>query len=85
MCAITFGNRSISGHILLVCAIAMSGRTRDCEESSSRTGPLTKKRAVLRKTVEKWVVENDRVLNTSVWLKFEGDHNQVFSHRFAVC
>ena len=66
----------------------MSGHTGDREEpscSSSSSGPPTKKRAVSRKTVEKWVVENDRELNTSVWLKFEGDRNHVFSLKCAVC
>ena len=32
---------------------------------------LTKKRSVQKKTIEKWIVENDKELNTSVWLKFE--------------
>ena len=36
-------------------------------------GPPTKKRAVCRKTVEKRIVENDCVLNTTLWLKFETD------------
>ena len=33
--------------------------------------PPTKKRSVQKKTVEKWIAENDKELNTSVWLKFE--------------
>ena len=33
--------------------------------------PPTKKRSVQKKTVEKWIVENDKELNTSVWFKFE--------------
>ena len=66
----------------------MSGHARDREEpscSSSSSSPPTKKRVVSRKTVEKWVVENDRELNTSVWLKFEGDRNHLFSLKCAVC
>ena len=66
----------------------MSGHTREREEpsfSSSSSGPPTKKRAVSRKTVEKWVMDNDRALNTSVWLKFEGDRNHVFSLKCGVC
>lgn len=66
--------RYITGQILfsiqsLICAVAMSGRTRDLEldepSSSSRIwpGPPTKRRSVLRKKM----VENDSVLNTSVW------------------
>ena len=53
----------------------------------STEGPPAKKRAVSRRTVEKWIVENDRELNTTVWLKFKtdpcGDH--VLSLRYAVC
>ena len=66
----------------------MSGHSKYREEpcsSSSSSGPPPKKRAISRKTVEKWVVENDRELNTSVWLKFEGDRNHVFSLKCAVC
>ena len=66
----------------------MSGRTRDREEpssSSSSMGPPTQKRTVSRKTMEKWVVENDRDLNTSIWLKFKGDCDHVSSLRCAVC
>ena len=43
---ITLGNRTISGHILLVygqilvCAVDMSGHTRDCEEPSSLSGAM---------------------------------------------
>ena len=66
----------------------MSGHTKDREEPcslSSSSVPPPKKRAVSRKTVEKWVVENDRELNTSVWLKFDGDRNHMFSLKCAVC
>ena len=74
--AITFGNRTISRQFSLVykynwaCTVVMSGHTSDREEpsSSSIVGPPTKKHAVSRRTVEKWVVENNRALNTS-WLK----------------
>ena len=38
------------------------------------------------RTVEKWVAENDKVLNTSIWLKFErADHDHVLSLKCAVC
>ena len=33
--------------------------------------PPTKKCSLQKKTVEKWIVENNKELNTSVWLKFE--------------
>ena len=32
-----------------------------------------KKRLVTIKTVEKWVAENDKELDTSLWLKYEKD------------
>ena len=91
--AITFVNRTISGQILLVyrqnsvCAVAMSKHTRDRKEpssSSSSLGPPTKKCAVSRKTVEKWVVENNRELNTSVWLNSRVIAT-TFSLKCAVC
>ena len=37
-------------------------------------GPPAKKRAVCQKTVEKWIVDNNRTLNMTTWLKFESDH-----------
>ena len=61
----------------------MSGRTSDREEpslSSSIVGPSMKKHAVSRRTVEKWVVENNQALNTS-WLKLDAGRSRprVFS------
>ena len=41
-------------------------RALESEETS-----IAKKRAVLTKTVEKWVLQSDRDWNTSLWLKFE--------------
>ena len=59
-----------------------------CDDDDLRDGPPAKKqkRAVCRKTVEKWIVENDRTLNTAVWLKFETDRrDHVLSLKCAVC
>ena len=40
----------------------------------------------LSKTVEKWIVENDRTLNTAAWLKFETDcRDHVLSLKCTVC
>ena len=39
--------------------------------SSSLSGPLAKKRAIHRLTVEKLITKNDRAMNTATWLKFE--------------
>ena len=48
--------------------------------------PPTKKRAVCWKTVEKWIKENDRSLNTTVWLKFDSDsHDHVDTLSCKVC
>ena len=42
--------------------------------------PPAKRRAVCRKTVEKWVAENDHALNTTTWLKFDvADRDHVAS------
>ena len=63
----------------------MSGQTRS-RASSSSEDPPGKKRAVSWKTVEKWVMENDRTLNTSVWLKFDmADRDHVLALRCDVC
>ena len=54
--------------------------------SSSLSGPLAKKRAVLRWTVEKWITENDRGMNTGTSLKFEmADRDHVAVLKCAVC
>jgi len=54
--------------------------------SSTSSVSLTKSRVVYRKTVEKWITENDRTLNTLVWLKFEADrHGHVLSLKCSVC
>ena len=48
--------------------------------------PPTKKRAVFRKTVEKWIEENNRSLNMTVWLKFDSDsHDHVNTLSCKVC
>ena len=50
--------------------------------------PPTKKRSVQKKTVKKWVVENGKELNTSVWLKFKtaaDNRDRVATLKCAVC
>lgn len=45
---------------------------------------LTKKHLIQRKTTLKWIVENGKELNTSVWFKFEmaaDDREQVATLR----
>ena len=54
--------------------------------SSSSSSSLPKRRPVQRRTVEKWIVENDRELNTSVWLKFEmADREHIALLKCSVC
>jgi len=45
----------------------------------------SKKCAVMKKTVEKWVSENDRSLYTIRWLRFEGDREHVSELKCDVC
>ena len=48
--------------------------------------PPPKKRAVCLKTVEKWIKENHRSLNKTVWLKFDSDrHDHVNTLSCKVC
>ena len=34
------------------------------------TSPLPKRRLVMARTVDKWIVENDKSFNTSTWLEY---------------
>ena len=69
-------------------------RERSLQESSvidleaPCSDPPTKKCSVQKKTVEKWIVENDKELNTSVWLKFytaAEDRDHMATLKCAVC
>ena len=66
-------------------------RSREASDqaSSSSSGPSTKKRVVQRRTVEKWIVENDKAMNTASWLQFETapppDRDRVAVLKCAVC
>ena len=63
----------------------MSGQMADAVNERDSPPPTTK-RAVCRKTVEKWIKENDRSLNTTVWLKFDSDsHDHVNTLSCEVC
>ena len=49
-------------------------RLSDCcssVDSSSSSDCPSKRRAVSKKTVEKWILEHDKTLNTSTWLEYE--------------
>ena len=72
---------------------ALVSSSDDQSTSSHNAGSSTssscfkpKRRAVTRRTVEKWITENDRKLNTSVWLKFHmADREHVASLKYSVC
>ena len=56
------------------------------DDSGSNDGPPVKRRLVQKRTVEKWIAENDVELNTISWLKFKmADRNLVESISCAVC
>ena len=48
-----------------------STSSHNAGSSTSSSCFKPKRRAVTRRTVEKWITENDRKLNTLVWLKFD--------------
>ena len=63
--------------------IQLSSRSCTSSDSSYFT---PKRRPVQRKTVEKWIAEQDKELNTSVWLKFEmADREHVSLLKCSVC
>ena len=69
----------------------MSGqkRSRVCDtsdESSSSSCSSVKKQKVQRRTVEKWIRDYDKTLNTMLWLKFKmADRDHVSSLRCDLC
>ena len=55
----------------------MSGRKRSASSSVASSdldtysaGPSSKKNILMAKSVDKWISENDKELNTSTWLKY---------------
>ena len=48
--------------------------------------PPSKKRGVTTKTVEKWIADNDKTLNTTAWLKYDkADREHVATLKCSVC
>jgi len=92
---ITSGHRTISGQLLDMYSqsswrtAAMSGQRRAREpvaDEPSASGPPTKKHVVTKHTTEKWVKEFNKMLNMSVWIRFEvADRDHVVSLSCAVC
>ena len=59
-----------------------------CPDKLSFVQKLSKKRVLTRRTMGKWNVENDKDLDTTVWLKYdvvEGDCEHMSALRCAVC
>jgi len=91
---ITSGHRTISGQLLHVYGqsswhtAAMSGQRwmrEPAADEPSASGPPMKKRAVSKHIAEK-AKEFDKMLNTSVWLRFEvADRDHVVLLSCAVC
>ena len=84
---ITVGHRTISGGFRTLSGLAqsnpeiMSGQSRMQKETQN-------KRMETRRTVERWIVENDKQLDTTIWLKFEmavGDREHVSALKFGIC
>ena len=62
------------------------GREESSSDSSGGSGPATKRRSVSTKTVDKWILEHDKKLNTSTWLEYEtADRYHVAALRCKVC
>ena len=63
----------------------MSGQKRPAG-SELDGGPPSKKRGVTAKTVDKWIAENDKVLNTTTWLRYDKlDREYVASLKCSMC
>ena len=57
-------------------------------EIMSGQSDSSKKRVLTRRTVEKWIKENDKELDTSIWLKFDmvpGNCEHVSTLKCGIC
>ena len=80
---ITSGHRSISDQF-----ICKTDHVSYCTVKMTDQGAQAKRRTVLRSSVDKWIAENDKVLNTSVWLKYDTDpfdRTRVLSLKCSIC
>ena len=66
--ATTSGHRLISAQFMRV-----TNHVYTCTVKMSDQAAVVKRRSVLRTTVDKWIAENDKALNTTVWLKYNTD------------
>ena len=64
----------------------MSKRSRLTDDSSSSASSTSKKRLVSVATVDKWVLDHDKTLNTATWLTYEKfDRHHVALLQCSVC
>ena len=65
----------------------MSKRLRVTDDDSSSSAPSSsKKRVVSVATVDKWILDHDKILNTATWLSYEkADRHQVAKLVCTVC
>ena len=65
----------------------MSKRSRlTDDDSSSSASSTSKKRLVSVATVDKWVLDHDKALNTAIWLTYEKvDRHHVALLQCSVC
>ena len=62
----------------------MSGQKRGAVASETNDVP-PKKRGVIVKTIQKWVIESDREMDTSVWLRYDKvDREYVVTLKYCV-
>ena len=69
--------------------VHIHGQTvRATRAAMSATSSETKKRSVLKSTVDRWIVDNDKALSTTVWLKYDtdpADRTRVVTLKCSVC
>ena len=90
---ITSGHRTISNQISHVSVhlprapVKMSGQKRCATtELDDEASAACKRRSITAKTVDKWIAENDKALNTTTWLQYERrDREYVASLKCSMC
>ena len=77
------GHRSISAQF-----IRMTDHMYTCTLKMSGQGTVVKRCSALKTTGDKWIAENDKALNTTVWLKYDTDPTNctcVLSLKCSIC
>ena len=82
----TVGHWTISGGFQTLSGLAQSNP--EIMSGQSRTQKETQNKRMVTRTVERWIVENDKQLDTTIWLKFEtavGDPEHVSALKRGFC